>query len=179
VVREALSVGAAKIIGAAIVEALLLGGVMPPAEEAAALAADAQKQLVDYRTCEASFHSRLAPPPGAGDDERAIYRRRVGIERAVACAFPRRDAARVAGGFALDVDFDRPAEFVDNLLQDLPMRWLEPYLHLMAGHARLCDGNANAARGHLAAAAKGGNALVRAAADYLLATSAPPCSPSP
>jgi len=179
VVREALSAGVAKIVAAAIVDALLAGGAMPPPSDAASLPGEAQKRLVEYRRCEAAFKSQLTPPPGAGDDERAIYERRVGVERAVACAFPRPDAARVAAGFALDVDLDREAGFADDLLRDLPVRWLAPYLNLMAGHAKLCRGNANDGRRQLAAAAGGGNALIRVAAEYLSATSAPPCSPSP
>ena len=152
---------------------------MPPAEDTASLPGDVQRRLVDYRRCEATFKSQLAPPPGASDEERAIYDRRVGVERAVACAFPRGDAARVAAGFALDVDFDHESAFVDSLLRDLPVRWLAPYLNLMAGYAKLCDGNADPARRQLTAAGQGGNALVRVAADYLTTTAAPPCSPSP
>jgi len=179
VVREALSAGAAKVVAAAIVEALLLGGTMPPAGDAASLPADVQKKLTEYRKCEAAFRSRLASPRGAGAEEQAIYERRIGIERAVACAFPRGDAARVAGSFALDVDFEHSADFADGLLHDLPMKWLEPYLNLMAGHAKLCDGRADDSRRQLTTAEQGGNALVGVAAHYLLATAVPPCSPSP
>jgi hypothetical protein len=179
VVREALSAGAAKVVAAAIVEALLLGGTMPPPEETAALSANIQKRLVEYRRCEASFRSRLAAPPGASEEEQSIYDRRVGIERAVACLFRERDTAAVAAGFALDVDFDREAEFIDRLMGDLPVRWLSPYLNLTAGHAKLCGGRAAAGRQQLAAAADGGNAIVRVAAEYLMTTAAPPCSPLP
>lgn len=178
-VREALSAAAAKVVAAAIVEALLLGGAMPPADQTGTLPADVQKRLVDYRRCESAFTSRLARPPGAGEEERAIYERRVGVERAVACLFPGRGAPRVAASFALDIDFDRESEFIDRLLRDLPVRWLEPYLNLAAGHAKLCGGDMEAARPQLNAALKSGNALVRTSADYLLATAAPPCSPSP
>jgi hypothetical protein len=179
VVREALSAGVAQVVAAALVEALLAGGAMPPPRDAAALPGDVQKRMAEYQRCERSFKSQLAEPPGASAEERAIYQRRVGIERAVACAFPRGDAARVAASFALDVDFDHEAMFAESLLADLPVRWLAPYLNLMAGRARLCEGKADAARRQLAAAQRGGNALVRAAAEYLAATSAPPCSPSP
>jgi hypothetical protein len=179
VVREALSAAVAKVVAAAIVEALLLGGAMPPADQTASLPADVQKRIAEYRRCEASFTSRLTKPPGAGDDERAIYARRVGVERAVACLFPGRDAARVAADLALDIDFDREGEFIDTLLRELPVRWLEPYLQLAAGHAKLCGGEADSARRQLSAAAKGGSAIVQTAAEYLLATAAPPCSPSP
>jgi hypothetical protein len=179
VVREALSAGAAKVVAAAIVEALLLGAPMPPAGDTAALDADLQKRLVDYRKCEASFHSRLAAPRGASGEERAIYERRVGVERAIACAFPRGDAAKIAGGYALDVDFDHEVEFIDALLQDLPVKWLEPYLNLAAGRLKLCDGRSDGGRRQLTAAGKGGNAIVRAAAEYLLTAPDPPCGAAP
>jgi hypothetical protein len=179
VVREALSAGVAKVVAAAIVEALLLGGTMPPADDTAALPGDAMKRLGEYRRCETSFKSGLKSPPGATAAELAIYERRIGISRAVACAFHERDAARVAAGFALDIDFDREAEFVDWILHDLPVRWLAPYLNLAAGHAKICDGRRDDGRRQLKAARDGGNPLIRVAADYLIATADPPCSPSP
>jgi hypothetical protein len=179
VVREALSAGAAKVVAAAIVEALLFGGSMPPAEESASLPPDVQKRLVEYRKCEAAFRSGLAAPRGASEDERAVYEKRVGVERAIACAFRERDAPRVAAGFALDIDFDREAAFIDGVMRDLPVKWLAPYLNLAAGHTKLCDGRVEPGRRQLAAARDGGNAIVRVAADYLIATAAPPCSPSP
>lgn len=178
-VREALSAGAAKIVAAAIVEALLLGGTMPPADQTESLPGDVQKRLVEYRRCEASFRSGLAQPPGAGDEEQTIYERRVGIERAIACLFRERDAARVAAGFALDLDLDHEAQFIDQLFRDLPVRWLAPYLHLAAGHANVCGGRVSEGRRQLGAARDAGNAIVRVAAEYLIATAVPPCSPSP
>jgi len=179
VVREAFSAGAAKVVAALIAEALILGGPMPPADQTASLPNDVQKRLVEYRRCVGSFKSGLTPPPGASDDERALYDRRVGIERVIACLFPRRDAARVASSYALDADFDHEAEFIDRLLRDLPVTWLAPYLNLTAGHAKLCDGRADAGRRQLTAAQGSGHAIVRVAAEYLLATAVPPCSPSP
>jgi hypothetical protein len=179
VVREALSAAIAKVVAAAVVEALLLGGTMPPAEDARSLPTDAASRLADYRRCEASFKSGLASPPGASAEELAIYRRRIGIERAVACAFRERDAARIAAGFAFDLDFDREAEFIDSLMSDLPVRWIAPYLNLTAGHAKICRGRHDEGRRQLMAARDGGNPLIRVAADYLIATADPPCSPAP
>jgi hypothetical protein len=179
VVREAFSAGAAKVVAAVIAEALILGGPMPAADESASLPNDVQKRLVDYRRCEASFKSGLTPPRGAGDEERAIYDRRIGIERAVVCLFPGRDAARVASGYALDADFDHEAEFIDRLLRDLPVKWLAPYLNLTAGHAKLCEGHPEAGRRQLTTARGSGHPLIRVAAEYLLATAVPPCNPSP
>ena len=152
---------------------------MPPAEESASLPVEAQRRLVDYRKCEGAFQSALAVPPGAGDDEQAIYGRRVGVERVIACLFREREARRVAAGVALDLDLDREAEFIDGVLRELPVKWLAPYLNLRAGHAKMCGGRVEEGRRQLAAARDGGNAIIRVAADYLIATAAPPCSPSP
>jgi hypothetical protein len=196
VVREAFSAALAKVVAAAIAEALLLGSPMPAADQTASLPGDVQKRLVEYRRCEASFKSRLTAPPGASAEERTMYEKRVGIERVVSCLFPGRDRARVASGYALDVDFDHTAEFIDRLLGDLPVPWLAPYLNLTAGHAKICEGSAGDARRQLTAARGGGNPIIRAAAEYLIAASeclgnthneplqlcptvVPPCSPSP
>ena len=78
-----------------------------------------------------------------------MFEQRVGIERVVFCLFPRRDSARVAALYALDVDVSltwegaselprREAAFIDQLLSDLPQPWLAPYLNLIAAHRRLC-----------------------------------------
>jgi len=169
VVREALSAGAAKVVAAAIAEALLLGGPMPPADDTASLQNDVQKRLIEYRRCEASFKSQLVPPPGATDEERASHLKRVAIEHVVLCLFPGRDAARVASSYALDVDFDKPGDFVDELLRDLPVKWLAPYLYLVGGHAKACDGKIDAAKRQLIFARDRGNPIVREAATFLLA----------
>ena len=168
-VREALSAAAAKVVAAAIAEALLAGGPMPPADETASLQNDVQKRLVEYRRCETAFTSRLVPPPGATDLERASYQKRVAVERVVFCLFPGRDAARVASGYALDLDFDKPGDFVDELLRDLPVKWLAPYLHLVGGHAKACEGKTDVARRQLTLARDGGHPIVREAATFLLA----------
>jgi len=178
-VREAFSAAAAKVVAAAIVQALVVGGPMPTADEAASLPNDLQRRLVEYRQCEASFKSRLKAPPGADDDERALYDRRVGIERVVACLFPGRDAARVASGYALDVDFDHEAAFIDDLLRDLPVGWLAPYLNLAAGYAKVCDGRGGEGRRQLIAAREARHPIIRAAAEYLIAESSAACAGRP
>ncbi|HXI27611.1 MAG TPA: hypothetical protein VNG89_04295 [Vicinamibacterales bacterium] len=167
-VREALSAVVAKVVAAAIAEALILGGPMPPADPAAGLPGDAQKQLVEYRAREASFKSGLTAPPGADRGERALYDRRVSVERVIYSLFPRRDAAKTAAGYALDVDLDRVGTFADDLLRDLPVPWLAPYLNLIAGHAKLCGARPADAKYTLALAQKSGVPLVRVAAEYLL-----------
>ena len=50
--------------------------------------------------------ARITPPPGATDEERQSYERRVGIERVVFCLFPRGDSAKVAPQYALDADIE-------------------------------------------------------------------------
>ena len=168
-VREALSAVVAKVVAAAIAEALLLGSPMPAADRASGLPGDAQKQLVEYRAREAMFRSGLAAPPGADREERALYDRRVAVERVIVSLFPRRDAARTAAGFALDVDLDHLAAFTDALLRELPVPWLAPYLNLLAGHAKLCGDRPADARHTLTLAQKSGVPLIRVAAEYLLA----------
>ncbi len=168
-VREALSGVIAKVVAAAITEALVLGAPMPAAEAGAGLPADAQKQIVEYRSREAAFKSALTPPPGADVEERALYDKRVAVERVIVSLFPRRDAAKIAAGFALDIDLDHVASFSDSLLRDLPVPWLAPYLNLLAGHAKLCGDHPADAKHTLTIAQKSGVPLVRVAADYLLA----------
>ena len=170
-VREAFSAVVAKVVAAAIAEALVLGAPMPAADASAGLPADAQKQLVEYRSREASFKSALTPPPGADREERALYEKRVAVERVIVSLFPRRDAAKIASGFALDIDLEHVASFSDTLLRDLPVPWLAPYLNLLAGHAKLCGDSPADAKHTLTIAEKSGVPLIRVAAEYLLAES--------
>jgi len=161
--------GAAPSEGAAAVaRALLLGQAMPAADAAASLPSAAQKRLIEYRDREAAFKSGLTPPPGADEEERALFNRRVAVERVIFCLFPRRDSAKIAAGFAFDADFEHPAAFIDGLLRDLPVAWLAPYLNLVAGYDRLCGEGNGAAQ--LAAARDSGHPLIRVAAEYLLAS---------
>jgi hypothetical protein len=193
---------AAEMTGAAAVaEALLWGRTMPPPQTTASLPFGIQHSLTEYRKREASFRSGLTRPPGATSEELRLFEQRVGIERVVFCLFPRRDSARVAALYALDVDVSltwegaselprREAAFIDELLSDLPQPWLAPYLNLIAGHRQLCAGELESAasdsqRGaslrdaqrQLAAAQDFGSPLIRTVAQYL-ATTARPCSPS-
>jgi hypothetical protein len=186
---------------AAVAGALLWGRAMPPPETTATLPFGIQHSLTEYRKREASFRSGLTPPRSATPDERRLFEQRVGIERVVFCLFPRRDSARIASLYALDVDvsFDwegvsaRPrgeAAFIDRLLSDLPQPWLAPYLNLIAAHRRLCAGELEAAasdqeRGawmrdaerQLALAQDRGSPLIAFVAEFV-ATAARPCSPS-
>ena len=186
---------------AAVADALLWGHTMPPPKATAKLPGGVQRSLSEYRRREEEFKSGLTPPPGATPEEKAVFEQRVGIERVVYCLFPRRDSARIASLYALDVDVSlawegaadlprREAAFINQLLNDLPMPWLAPYLHLIAGHRRLCaielesssggDGVAaiRDAQRQLAVAQESGSPLIRVVAEYL-ATTARPCSPLP
>src|SRR5712671_5912866 len=87
---------------------------------------------------------------GAFSGTRSIFRRRRqsrsgrhrrGADPGRADAGGRRE--RVAAGYALDLDFDKPGDFVDELLRDLPVKWLAPYLYLVGGYAKACEGKAD------------------------------------
>jgi len=133
-----------------------------------ALPADALKRADVYRERERQFRSGLTPPKGGSDEERQLYESRVRVERVIVSLFDRQDAPKVAAGFALDVDLDREAPFIDALLHNLPVPWLAPYLNLIAGHRKLCAGDAEAAERQLARARDAGHPLIRIAADYLM-----------
>ena len=187
--------GAAELSGAAaIADAVLWGKEMPASALTADLPKNVQSQLTGYLERERTFRSAITPPPGATEEERQTYDRRVGIERVVFCLFPRGDSARVAPQYALDADIEpdwqgmpemprREAKFIDRLLMDLPKPWLAPYLNLVAGHRKLCasemDGAAaddrsramaDDARRQLTKARDSGNRLIRIVAERLLAS---------
>jgi hypothetical protein len=179
---------------AAIADAVLWGKEMPPSARTTDLPKNVQAQLAEYLQREHTFKSAITPPPGATEEERETYQRRVGIERVVYCLFARADSAKVAPQYALDADIEpdwqgmpeaprREAQFIDQLLTDLPKPWLAPYLNLVAGHRKLCasemDGEKPEARNRaaiddgrrqLAKARDGGNGLVRVVAERLLTT---------
>ncbi len=136
----------------------------------AGLPGDAQKQLDGYRERERSFKSGLTPPRGGSAEEQQLYERRIAIERVIFSLFPRKDSAKVAAGFALDADLDREAPFIDDLLRSLPVPWLAPYLNLIAGHRKMCDGRMDEGRHQLARARDGGHPLIRLAAAHLIST---------
>jgi hypothetical protein len=92
----------------------------------------------------------------------------VRVERVIVSLFDRQDAPKVAAGFALDVDLDREAPFIDELLRNLPVPWLAPYLNLIAGHRKLCAGATEDGRRQLVRARDGGHPLIRVAALHLL-----------
>jgi hypothetical protein len=179
---------------AAVTKAVLWGAAMAPADGTTDLPRDVQQSLAEYRQRERTFQSALKAPPGATEMEQAVFTQRVAIERVLFCLYPRRDIVKVAAAYASDADVssewegssDGPrheAEFIDELLRDLPQKWLAPYLHLVAGHRKLCasqmdgpgsDASRRAlseeARRQIAHAGSGGPPLIRVAAEHLLAT---------
>jgi hypothetical protein len=146
----------------------LFGTALPPAVATADLPADVQPSLTAYRRREASFRSRLVPPKGATDEEQRVFAERVNIERVVFSLFDRGDSAQVASMYALDADLDfRQPDFVDAMLRGLTQKWLAPYLNLVAGDLKLCNGD-EAGRRQLTQARDGGQPLIKAAAERLL-----------
>jgi len=171
-VREALlaaQVLAAAPAGAAAVTHTLVAAVpLAGPDQIAALPPDVRKRAEVYRERERLFKSGLTPPKGGSAQELELYESRVRVERVIVSLFDRKDVSKVAAGFALDVDFDREAPFIDELLQGLPVPWLAPYLNLIAGHRKLCAGATEDARRQLARARDGGHPLIRVAALHLL-----------
>src|SRR5687768_1046323 len=179
---------------AAVARTVLWGAAMAPPDRTRDLPREVQPGLAEFRQREQMFRSALKPPPGATDVERALFDQRVAIERVLFCLYPRRDIARVAAAYASDADVSteweglsetprHEAAFIDELLRDLQQKWLAPYLHLIAGHRKLCasqmDGAGSEAarrtlgeegRRQIAHAGQVGHALIRVAADHLLST---------
>ena len=178
---------------AAVAKTVLWGAALAPPDHTRDLPRDVQPGLTEFRQREQKFRSALKAPPGATDVERALFEQRVAIERVVCCLYPRRDIARVAAAYASDADVStewsmsetprHEAAFIDDLLRDLQQKWLAPYLHLIAGHQKLCASQmegagsdaarrtlGDEARRQIAHAGQGGLALIRVAADHLLST---------
>jgi len=170
-VREALL--AAQILGApsgaaAVTHALVAAAPLAAPDQMGGLPPDAQKRADVYRERERAFKSGLTPPKGGSDEELQLHESRIRVERVIVSLFDGKDAPKVAAGFALDVDFDREAAFIDELLRNLPVPWLAPYLNLIAGHRKLCAGATEDGRRQLGRARDGGHPLIRVAALHLL-----------
>jgi hypothetical protein len=179
---------------AAVAEAVLWGVPLPPAERTTDLPRGVQERLTEFRQRALAFHSALKAPPGATPLESGLFEKRVAIERVLFCLFPRKDIARLAAAYASDAEIApewegasdpprREAAFIDGLLRNLEQAWLAPYLHLIAGHRKLCASQLDGpdsetarkamgddARRQIAHARDGGQPLIRVAADYLLRT---------
>jgi hypothetical protein len=153
---------------AAITRALVSGVPIAALNQMGGLPPDALKRADAYRERERQFKSGLTPPKGASDEELQLYESRVRVERVIVSLFDRKDAPKVAAGFALDVDFDHEAPFIDELLRNLAVPWLAPSLNLIAGHRKLCAGAIEDGRRQLARARDAGHPLIRVAALHLL-----------
>jgi hypothetical protein len=185
-----------------VVDALIWGLAMPPADRARGLTVDLQTRLAEYRIREEGFRTALKPPRNASPEEQSLFERRVRIEREIYCLFPRGNSAKIAAAYASDAEVAsewdgssepprREAAFIDGLLRDLPERWLAPYLYLAAGHRKLCasqlqgpetspqrEAMAADGRAQLERAKASDHPLIRFAAGHLLTT--PRCSePAP
>jgi hypothetical protein len=170
-VREALlaaQVIAAPAGAAAVTHTLVAAVPLAAPDQMGELPPDALKRADLYRERERQFRSGLTPPKGGSDEELRLYDSRVRVERVIVSLFDRKDAPTVAAGFALDVDLDREAPFIDELLRNLPVPWLAPYLNLIAGHRKLCAGVIEDGRRQLGRARDGGHPLIRVAALHLL-----------
>ena len=133
---------------AAIKEALLYGMAMAAPSRTAGLPPDVDRSLAAYRDCERAFEPTIARPPDVKRLPRdSVYAKRVGVERAVYCAFDRPAAA--ARAYATDVHLlyewegyaDSPlseAASADAFLKRHPDSPIAPYVHLFAGHRKLC-----------------------------------------
>jgi len=179
---------------AAVAAAVVWAMPMAAPDRTRDLPRNTQAAVAQYRQREQAFHSGLTPPPGATPMERAMFQKRIAIERVLFSLFPRRDIGRVAAGYASDADVSyeweglselprREAAFVDGLLSDLQQAWLAPYLNLIAAHRKLCASQlegpesqsdrrsvAAAAREQLKRARDGGHPVIRVAAEHLLTT---------
>lgn len=133
---------------AAVKESLLFGFEMAPPADTANLPPDVERSLAAYRACERGFKPTIARPPNLNEFPReAVYFRRVGVERAVYCSFDR--PAALARAYATDVRLlyewegyaDSPlteAASADAFLKRHPNSTIAPYVHLFAGHRKLC-----------------------------------------
>jgi hypothetical protein len=179
---------------AAVARTVLWGAALAPPDLTRDLPRDVQPGLAEFRQREQAFRTALKAPPGATDVERALFDQRVAIERVLFCLYPRRDITRVAAAYASDADVStgweglsetprHEAAFIDELLRDLQQKWLAPYLHLSAGHRKLCASQMDGAgsettrrtlseegRRQIAHAGRAGHPLIRVAADHLLST---------
>jgi hypothetical protein len=187
----------AEPIGApAVMESLLFGFEMAPPSRTSGLPGDAQAAVAKYRDREHLFRPTLRPPQSLDRPEGSVYRKYVGLERALFCLFDRSDSLQLADeylkrarlfyeweGFA-----DSPlAEAVaaDAFLADHPVSPLAPYAQLFSGHRKLCavsgldglDPASDRARGiareadtQLALARDAGHPLIRIVAAHLLSS---------
>jgi hypothetical protein len=181
---------------AAIMEALLYGFEMAPADRTTGLPSDAQRSLARYRQRERRFKATIPRPSNLDGPEGSAYFKRVGLERALFSLIDRPDSLRLADEYSTQIALlyewegfaDSPlqeAASADEFLTQHRNSPVAPYVHLFAGHRKLCavsgleglDPNSDTAQGiardadaDLRTARNAGHPLIRIVADYLLAS---------
>ena len=81
---------------AAIMEALLYGFEMAPADRTTGLPGDAQRSLERYRQRERSFKPTIPRPSNLDGPQGSVYFKRVGLERALFSLIDRPDSLHLA-----------------------------------------------------------------------------------
>ena len=181
---------------AAIMEALLYGFEMAPADRTTGLPSDAQRSLARYRQRERSFKSTIPPPSNLDGPAGSVYVKRVGLERALFSLIDRPDSVHLAAEYSTQIALlyewegfaDSPlteAASADEFLARHRKSPVAPYVQLFAGHRKLCavsgleglDPHSDAAQGiardadaDLKTARNAGHPLIRTVAEYLLAS---------
>ncbi len=181
---------------AAIMEALLYGFEMAPADRTTGLPGDAQRSLERYRQRERSFKPTIPRPSNLDGPQGSVYFKRVGLERALFSLIDRPDSLHLAEEYSTQIALlyewegfaDSPlteAASADEFLAQHRKSPVAPYVQLFAGHRKLCavsgleglDPNSNTAQGiardadaDLKTARDAGHPLIRIVADYLLAS---------
>lgn len=181
---------------AAVAEALLFGLDMATETRTSGLPPDVQQRLVRYRQREASFASTIAPPADLDGPLGSLYFKRVRMARAIFSVVDRPDGLAAAESVVTHIQFLyewegfaegplREAVSAEAFLAEHRASPAAPYLHLFAGHRRLCalghlegldpqspEGRqvAAAADWQLARARDAGDPLLRVAAEYLMRT---------
>jgi hypothetical protein len=187
----------AEPIGApAVMESLLFGFEMAPPSRTSGLPGDALAAVAKYRDRERLFRPTLPPPQNLDGQEGPVYRKYVGLERALFCLFDRSDSLQLADeylkrarlldeweGFADSALSEAIA--ADAFLADHPGSPLAPYAQLFSGHRKLCAvsgldgldpasdrarGIAREAESQLVLARDAGHPLIRIVAAHLLSS---------
>ena len=181
---------------AAIMEALLYGFEMAPAERTTGLPTDVQRSLARYRQRARSFKPTIPRPSNLDGPEGSVYFKRVGLERALFSLVDRPDSLHLAEEYSTQIALlyewegfaDSPlteAASADEFLAQHRNSPIAPYVQLFAGHRKLCavsgleglDPHSDTAQGitrdadaDLTAARNAGHPLIRTVAEYLLAS---------
>jgi hypothetical protein len=181
---------------AAVMESLLFGFEMAPPSRTSGLPGDAQAAVAKYRDREHLFRPTLQRPENLNSPEASLYRKYVGLERALFCLFDRPDSQQLAEEYRKQARLsyewegyaDGPlaeAAAADAFLAGHPRSPLAPYAQLFSGHRKLCaasgldglDPASDRARGiareaetQLALARDAGHPLMRIVAEHLLIT---------